>query len=691
MKSGLLLCAALVVLAAPYIASAYSPSGVSSLLAGYNVSSQLVSSLKPVVLNYSGHSYVALYSSAGILYFLINASSSPYSIVLNGTAIYRVVGSYTVNQSIAGYNFTKLRNAMRSYIGSGASNLNFCLDITGLSTGLTCTLANYCSSCQAVPHCADALNAFGGPSQPFGLGIMQLGNLSTQLNSSLAAFYAATNGVNASNILQKRAQISAAYANISSATHSIPIDSVFPAPSNITSNMVAGCVNYVNVSKAPWYCKMADYCDAVNYNYTALAGVQLLINGLGSLSLSSVQLQAYAANVSARETSYIGPVLSGQRKAQLDAVLAAAAPDYGSLVNGTASLLSHVNDSSLSSMLVALESGYRNATANYLSENFSKVNETLGMQYSSLSTYYASLNRSYGSALSFARNNTAKLLELQIDDNQLSGQLAAAALLQAKVNAELTGQSGVSNVSSVASQAKQVAAMLAPYSVYSLSLVELARWADAGFIEGMASALGTGYSSSVALAPLFGALFSLIIGIAILAALFVFRSYMTAKRRIVNNERTRHNWHNFMLVVAVLVVLYVVFTYALLAYANGSAPFGAFSNAYAGAGSVVVALNNTPSPSLSQYTCASKLSAAILADGKKPVVATFASGICKVGNTTDTVSDCMDYYGAHGVPVIVLTNSNQSSMSLYSLYGTVLSLGGNESVMNACYASLLLG
>lgn len=691
MKSGLLLCAAILVLAAPYLSSAYSPSSVNSLLFSYNVSPQLVASLNPVALSHAGHSYVGLYSGSGLLYFLVNASSSPYSIVLNSTSIYQVVGNYTINKSIASYNFTKLRDAMRSYIGSGASNLNFCLDITGLSTGLTCTLGNYCASCQAVPHCAQALNAFGGPSQPFGLGIMQLGNLSVQLNSSVASFYAATNGVNSSNILQKRAQISAAYANISSVTHSIPIDSVFPAPSNVTSNMVAGCVNYANVSRAPWYCKMADYCDAVSYNYTALAGVQLLMNGLGSLSLSGAQLQAYSANVSARETGYIGPVLSSQRKAQLDAMLAVAAPNYGFLVNGTASLLSHVNDSSLSSMLVALESGYRNATANYLSENFSKVNQTLGMQYSALSTYYVSLNKSYGAALSFARNNTAKLLELQIDDNQLSGQLASAALLQAKVNAELTGQNGVSNVSSVASQAKHVAAILAPYSVYSPSLVELARWADGGFIQGMASALGTGYGSSVALAPLFGALLSLIIGVVILAALFVFRSYMVAKRRIVHNERTRHNWRNVMLLVSALVALYFIFTYALLAYANSAAPFGAFSSAYASAGSVVVALNNTPSPSMSQYTCASRLSVAIAAGGKKPVVATFANGICKVGNTTSTVGDCMNYYSAHGVPMIVLTNSNQGSVSLYSLYGTVLDLSGNESVMNACYASLLLG
>ncbi len=690
MKSSLLLGALLLVLVTPYIASAYSGSDVNSLLAGYNVSSQLVASLKPVALNYSGDSYVALYSSSGSLYFLVNASSTPYSIVLNTTSIYGIIRNYTIKQSLASYNFTLLRASMQDYLGSGAASYNACLSETGLKSGLTCTLANGCEACQAVPGCSHALSAFGGPSQPFGLGIIQLGSLSAELNSSTAAFYSAINGINASNAQQKIAQINAAYSNISSVTRTLPTDSVFPTPSNVTNSEIAGCINYANVNVAPWYCSMSDYCAATNYSYTDLSGMQLMINGMGAIPVSSNQLLSYAANVSTKENVYIGPVLSSQRRAQLDAVLSSAVPGYGALVNGTASLLSHVNDTGLTGMLLALESTYRNATANYLSENFSRVNETLSLQYSSLSAYFVSINQSYSAALSFARNNTAKLLELQADNSQLSGQIASAALLQASINNELTAQRGVLNITSIAVEAKHVASMLSAYSAYSLSLVEFARWFDSGFIEAMASALGTSYSSSVALAPLFGSLLSLIIGLVLLLLLFLYRNYMHIRRKILNNERTRHNWSNVFRLAVALLVLYVVFTYVLLSYANSSAPFGAFSNAYAGAGSVVVALNNTPSSSLSQYTCASRLSAAITAAGKTPVVATFSNGICRVGNATGTVGGCLNYYATHNAPVIVLTNTNTSSVSLYSLYGTVLSLGGNESVMNACYASLLL-
>lgn len=689
MKRSLLLGALLLVLATPYFASAYSISDVNSLLTGYGVPSQIVAALSPVQVTQAGHSYVIL-STVGKIYFVVNVSSSPYTIVLNATSIYGVIRNYTINQSIAQENFTALRDAMQAYVQTSSFAYNECLQFTGLNTGITCTLTNYCASCQAIPHCAQALVAFGGPSSVFGAGIMQFGNLSVALNSSLSAFYSATYNVTSDNAAQKIAQLNSAYANISSLTHSLPLDSLFPTPSNVTSSMIATCVNYASIYAAPWYCKMSNYCDALTYNYSKLAGAGLLMDQLASMPVSSTQIMQSAKNVSSSETTYILPILSSQKLAQLDAMLNGSVPGYAVLVNNTALLLGHVNDSSLMAMLLALEGTYRNATSNYLTENFSAVNETLAMQYSSLSTYFVSLNRSYSSAVSLSKNNTAKLLGLQIDSNHISSQLASAALLQSSINTQLSGRQGISNVSVLASQAMHVASQLAPYSVYSISIVELARWADSGFIGAMASALGTGYNSSVALAPLFGALLSLIIGIVLFAALWAFYHYMRAKRRIMHNERTRHNWRNVFRLAMVLIAIYVIGTYVVLAYANSSAPFGAFQSAYQQAGSVAIALNGTPAPSASQYACSGEISSAAAAAGKHAFVATFSNGICKTSNATSTISDCLNYYASRGIPVVVLSNSNISSASLYSLYGTVLSLGGNESVMNACYASLLL-
>ena len=83
------------------------------------------------------------------------------------------------------------------------------------------------------------------------------------------------------------------------------------------------------------------------------------------------------------------------------------------------------------------------------------------------------------------------------------------------------------------------------------------------------------------------------------------------------------------------------------------------------------------------------MSATALAQNKQSIIASFSGAACKVGNTTSTVDSCMSFYAGSNIPVIILTNSAASRMSLYSLYGTVLSASGGDAQMNSCYVSLM--
>lgn len=683
----------LFLLAIPYATSAYSMYAVNSLLASYSVPGSLINTLYAVELNYAGKSYLGLYNSSQP-YFIINLTkSSNYSIVLNTTSIYSIIRNYTVAAAIMQINFSLLKGQMQKYQASSAQQLDDCYDRTGYTSGLTCNITNYCAACQSVPLCGRYFNNatinINGPFYTQGLGIfgtavMVFGNQYRQLNQSFAKFYAAVVGTNSTSLSQKTASAYAAYLNISNLTNTIPNSTLFSYTGSF--NQLSVCSNYGdNPAAAPWYCFAIGYCDNLDYNYTKLAYIGELVEKLRALPVSSSQIMQLANNVSANEGVYLYPILSKSKGAQLSAILNKSVPGYATLVNNTLVLLTHINNSTLRSDMSTLQDNYRNVTANYLSANLSLANATLSVQYATLSNDYARLNSSYSSVLAYAANNTAKIIELQLYGGP-STRLSDLALQELALNSQLTSKL-ISNVTLLSAQLRAIATQLSQFSTSPITLTEIARGADSSFIRGFASTLSLSYPTAVGAAPLLGSFLSLIIGIALIACIFFFRSYLALHHKLAVNRRTTHNWRRFMLAIGVLVLLYVIITYALLADASASAPFSAFQSAYKASHYLVIAMNGTPT--LSAYTCASTISAQAFALNKKPVVISLSNGVCTAGNSTGSVSSCMGFYSNLNIPVVILTSGSQSGMSLYSLYGSVLNVAGNDSAMNSCYVSLL--
>lgn len=674
-------------------ASAYSITQVNSLLASYNVPANTIKALQPVNLTYAGRQYLVMYNASNPL-FVVNLTGA-YSMVLNATSIYGIISNYTLTTSFRQINFSALNRQMHLYVNSSASSLNDCLVETGLSSGATCTVANYCASCIFVPLCKCLLIGSGCPTgtKPpgggvngiFGRGIIKFENQYIALNASLGQFFGATANVNINNVLQNTAQLSSAFLNISSITRSIFLNPIFPPTANVTPNLIAGCSSYVNQTIAPWYCSALGYCSSINYNYTRLAYISSLLSGIKSLPLSNSQVFQIAYNVSNGESVYAYPILSKQRLAQLNAILNNTIPGYAALVNRTSALLGHISNATLQNDLKAIRGNYNNVTANYFNANFTRANATLALQYAALSNDYAKLNNTYAAVLGYAANNTAKIIALQLYSGTTT-KLSDIALAELALNSQISS-GAISNVSGINLQLMALAQQLSQFSTSPLTLTEFARSVDAPFIRSLASALGLGYPNAVALAPLLGSLLPLIIGAVVLVALFFFRYYMTLHHKLAVNKRTAENWRVVFVAAVVAVFLYTVATYALLSGASTLAPFSAFQGAYRASPSVVVAVNGTPT--LSEYTCASRISAQALLQNKKAVIASISSGLCRVGNSTSTASSCLSFYANSNIPVIMLTNSTHSSIGLYSLYGTILSIWGNGTVMNSCYVSLL--
>ncbi|MGC8710584.1 MAG: hypothetical protein ACP5RF_03180 [Candidatus Micrarchaeia archaeon] len=662
--------------------SSASMANVYSLLSSYNVPSSIQNMLSPINIYYSGNNYTALYSS-NALYFLVNDTSD--SFVMNATQIYIIIRNETIANSYMTISKPQLISYMSSYINSTASSMNECLFETGLNQ-YTCTLSNSCYSCQTVPSCNILLYKTDGYTGPFGQAVASLEQQYNTLNSSLSQFYSSIESLNASNAAYKLSIADSAFRNISNITTSIYKNPLFPPSSNITNSQKLQCNFYSNPSTAPWYCNSFGYCSALTYNYSMLNKLSSVMAQINSRPFLESQIYMLAYNASNTESKYIEPIFYARKIAQLDSITHVTLANYSTLVNSTELVLSHISNSTAQSILAKLQNQINYTENNFLSLNLTKENTTLINYMQNLSKVYYKINATYSSLLLLARNNTAMLLKDQLNSRNAVPAIAPLAMSQFEINSEL--ESYIPNASSVNESLHLLSSKISAMYYAPISIDEFVRAVDGSFARSLSRFIPMPYQSNIMLAPIYSSLLSLLIGIILFGIIFFMYLQMKLKRRIVINRRTSKNWHIFFGIIWLFIIAYVLLTYIFAASASSFAPISAIDNAVAHSNFVVVMLNGTPT--LSQYECGSLVSKAAIAMHKTPIIASLKGSSCAVGNTTSTYDTCMNYYAQHNIPVVMLSNSNSSSITSYSFYGTVLYAQGNESFMDSCYASLLL-
>lgn len=681
----------LLLLMLPAFASAYNMQGVDNLLKGYNVSSNVISATSAMNISYSGYTYVALTNkSSGQFIFLANVSSSPYSLILNSTQIAAILRIQLINQGLKSINFTKLNKEMGQFENSSAGELNSCLTETGLNRGTTCTASNYCASCSEVPICTKVLAATGGPFGTVGEGIMSFQVEYNNLQNAYSEFSAATSTINANNVDTNVGLIVGSFSNISSGTIAMSQNPIFPPPQNADYSLCGGTgtITSNTTTTGPWYCNSVGFCDLLTYNYTMLNVVQGTVTQIQNLPITDAQIDQVAVNISDSEESYVGPALLALKTKQLSSVLNTSLSGYNASIAAANLLLTRINNQSLSNEEAALQSNYTNLRNNYITLNISTYSANVAAELTAFNGQYDQANKTYSSLVSIAHNNTAMLLEIQLSSRNPSIQSTTLSFRQIALNSELNSR--INNTAALAANLtalnKQAASLLGVSG--SSLLVEFVRSVDGPFVRVVLGAFNLPYSSAVGAAPLISLLLSLIIGLVLIALLFMWYRTLLKNRRLAINPRIRRNWNTVFLLAGVIFIVYLLATYSLAASANSFAPESAFQSTLHGSSALLIVLNGTESNAT--VNCSNQLQSAATSAGKTVQVLKMLNSTCLTSSGTGIVNNCLNSYASKDTPVIVLTQANASIVSVYSYYGTIMYVSGTSSFMNSCPVASLI-
>ncbi len=660
---------------------------VDAFLSGFNVSGATENALTYANISYDGGSYLLAYYG-GSPYLLIN-STSGYSFVLNPSAISAVITPAILQSSISQLNDTYLSNALIAYNASSASTINDCLVETGLNQpNASCTAANLCESCRTVPICGGVqskpesqLSASGGYGSPFQIGIENFESNYTRLVSNISIYMSAVSSLKSASSAQLGiTDLNKAFDNITTITELIYQNPIFtPTTSQ------GGCNPALAYSQQPWYCVAYGFCGTVTYNYTLLSNIQNYISRINALPISSAQISSIAQGISSNENKYASVIIASDELKQRNNILATTMSGYNGISAGAAYLLANVSNATLSSRLAALNANYSLLLNSYASVNLTKLNYTLDRQYSSLKSLYLSVNASYRSALGLSYNNTALLLGLESESSSPSQQVVSLSFREATLENQLTSKpSNINaverNLSSLNTEIKAVP-----------PTIDVAGEVSRSFGGPLAALLlgSSSFSNGVANAPLAATVPSIIISIVILAVLFLVYKRLHRHGRIRHSRKTSKNWKILFAISAILLLLYIFWSYSTAVAANSSASLPEAAAAIGASKSVAIAINGTSTPSL--VACESRISAILVNQSKTVHKITINGEACNTGTGIQTTDSCLGQYAASGVPVIILTNSTRNTLTAYSFYGTILSQSGNQQFTDSCLASLFLG
>ncbi len=650
----------------------YLPSAVISSSSFYNQS----------VGNYT---YIVIKTSKG--YIVANTTSGKYSIIVNSSLIYPVLHSFLIsmyfpNQSV----FSNLSTEMHSYVSQASPTINDCLIETGL-VQYSCTLGNECFSCESVPVCRKVLASTGGPSEPFGLGIMNFSSSYGSFNSSYASFTSALSGVNVSNFGSRISALQSAFSRISSISKTMPQNPIFPLPSNFNVAQFQNCSG--SSASMPWYCNSVGFCRYLSFNSTLLARIGAQLSSLSSMPISNSSIKSQSAASAQLADSFVEPVISSELTAEFDAFVNATYPKYNSTVKEASFLASRMSNSSLSYELSSLKVQFAQILNASISQNLSKANSSISSSISKLNTLDFKLGSAYMPVYNASLYNTMLITFHELDYASVPYSLAKLAAQEQSINAELSSVINSSELSSLSSLASSIKASASSYAP-AFSMPAFTKSIDGGAVAAMLAGSGASIPSKLATAPLYAALISFAIGI-VLLLLFYSLTYGRLKKRhkLRLTHRTRRTWRLLFLLLFVLVLIYTYATYAYAASANSFLPISYFISAIKSHGLVLIALNASAPINLSTASCATSLQSTLSSLGKVARVISISNYTCTISNATETITGrgCYNDLLASGTPVIFL-GANYTAYK--GMYGNILHVGNGLSNGSSCYISKMM-
>jgi hypothetical protein len=688
-KSNLSLIA--IILFASLLASAHATSTNSSLttyLSTYNISTATIATANITTAKLSGNSYDIVQFGSSTNYLVIQNISGSYSLVTNVSTITLLLtpllstgGSYPSSTELAQLNVS-MQNARRY----GYSNLTDCLTETGLSQN-TCTLANDCFACKTVPVCNKVLNSVGGPNSPFGLGIMNFSSNYTKLNDSYNSYFSLLAKINQSNAGTTLGELTILNNNITSISAQIDMNPIFPPPQNANYQE---CNAGLSPNQQPFFCSAVGYCSSIPENVTALSNVQSELAGLTSNLPSSSGIASISENASVAAQTLMSNQLANKNGASYTQLISTITPKIDSIVNASDTLLLRYNNASLNASIQALQSEFTKIKSAGVNQSVNASSNTIQSLLSNSQKIYSNASASYNQIYNTAQTNSAALLADQLSYQQIPTQLAVSANKQQSINARLNAGVNSNDLSSIRSEQSDIAIESSLY-VAPLTIGYMIKSLDGSFISSMLASSSATVPQKVISAPVYAAVESLIIGIIILAVLFVL-VYINfiRKNKLKGNKRLQRTIMIAFAVVLLLVIIYIYSTYAYASNATNFLPFNYFLNTVKGSSSVYIALNGSAATNLSIGSCVSTLQGSLTKASKTVQIVKLENYSCVSGSNISVLGlDCYNNLLSSGKPVIFISQSQSSSIVYRGLYGTVLYASGNVTAGPSCALSTL--
>ena len=659
-------------------------SPLTSFLLSYNISATTIASSGFTNITSNGNTYVLMQISPG-KEMVIN-STHGYSIMTNATLIAKVMNPYLSEKYYPNSSALNALNAtFYKYKDAAAPPLTDCLVETGLNH-YTFSIQNNGYSCQTVPVCYSVLGQLGGPSSVFGQAIMNFSTEYAFLNGSYNDFMNAYSTLNTSDFKSNLNIMSSAISNMSTAASQLPLNNLFPPPGTALSQL-SNCAQYVP-GQGPSYCNYIGYCEYTSFNSSILGTLSTQVDSLKTLPVSTAsQVNQYDINASNTAIAYVEPVIIARNTTEFNAMLAAFYPKYNYTVVNSTRLLSRYDNSSLNRSLSIMESEFSLVKSKGINQNITRASDTLNGALQNLSTTYASVSPKYLLIYNKALNDTMQLLYRQLNFRQVPVGLALLSAQQEHINNMFSGRISSNDLTPISVMLSNVSSKVGSFGS-PLSLPAFVKSLDGGFVNSMLFGSGGSIQSKIASAPLYTALVSFIIGIAILLVVYgTTYARLKRKKRIKMHAKVKKAWMMLFAGIFVLVLIYTFATYAIAASANAFLPISGFMSAANSGNVIAIAVNQSGGANSSIVGCASALQATMSGVGKKVSIVSLDNYSCTIANSTVSIDGpaCYNRILGSNEPMVLLSPGSNSSIIYKGMYGTVLYANGQGASGASCY------
>ncbi|MGC9191010.1 MAG: hypothetical protein ACP5FR_03830, partial [Candidatus Micrarchaeia archaeon] len=305
--------------------------------------------------------------------------------------------------------------------------------------------------------------------------------------------------------------------------------------------------------------------------------------------------------------------------------------------------------------------------------------------------YYSKVNALYAPIYKDAYNATSQIMLYELNYRQEPEQLAQAAAKMQAIDAMLSGTINTSEAKSMASLISGIQSNASAFSAVPFSFAAATKSIDGGIINAMLYGSGLSIGQKMALAPLYSAMLSFIIGI-ILMLLLYSATYARLRKshKIKVNKKVKKAWAFVFIAVFVLVLAYSYVTYAFASSANSFLPISIFTSKLADSSNAVIMVGSGNTINAQQMLCIATLSKELKAQGKNAPVIMASNYSAISSNSSMNGIQYTNKLLANSIPIIYIENGSSSNITFAGMYGYMLRAQGNATYGSSCYLSYLL-